>query len=169
MLAASAFVLYHVGTGDRTYFGDNVMAKLDRRSPSAGPGDNRPRGDDVVEIPGDTNYLFALFPHPATETRTERSERLYGTTLRHENTGPYRSSDPGHFYQEGPGRGKGKIVSSTSSPAGKFSMRHKYQAKIQNELRETYGARDSIGGSLRKSGHGVHEGDVSMNNPPEYR
>ena len=94
---------------------------------------------------------------------------MNGVTLRHENTGPYRSSDPGNFYQEGPGRGKGKIVSSTNSPAGKFSMRHKYQAKISNDLRRNYGARDSIGGSYNRSGHGTHTGDVSMHNPPDYR
>lgn len=146
-----------------------------KHSASKSKTDRRPRADDVLVQrkpspgPGKHGERVGAWLGYMTETRQERSERLYGTTLRHENTGPYRSSDPGHFYQEGPGRGKGKIVSSTSSPAGKFSMRHKYQAKIQNELRETYGARDSIGGSLRKSGHGVHEGDVSMNNPPEYR
>ena len=131
--------------------------------------DRRPRGNDIVEIPGEYRYLFGVFPRAATETRTERSERLHGTTLRHENTGPYRSQDPNNFYQEGPGKGKGKIVSSTVHGGGNYSMRHRYQAKIQNDLRKSYMARDSVGGSYNRSGHGTHLGDVSVHNPPDYR
>ena len=156
------------------------MANVKKHSASKSKTDRRPRGDDVVRkrkpspgpgIHGERTWKSGLGGGwiAQRETRQARSERLYGVTLRHENTGPYRSGDPGNFFQEGPGKGKGKIRSSTNSPAGKFSMRHKYQAKIQNELRKTYGARDSIGGSLRKSGHGTHETDVSMNNPPDYR
>ena len=133
-------------------------------------GDHLPRGSDRVDPETGQGMTPGRWSLDAPSiSRREHNERLYGVTLRHENTGPYRSSDPGNFYQEGPGRGKGKIVSSTNSPAGKFSMRHKYQAKISNALRRNYGARDSIGGSYNRSGHGTHTGDVSMHNPPDYR
>ena len=148
-------------------------AHVRKHSASKSKTDRRPRGDDVVvkrkpsPAPGVHGERIAGWLGYQTETRQERSERLYGVTLRHEVT-PGNIAK-GNTFREGPGKGKGKIASSTVHSGGKHSMRHKYQAKIQNELRKTYGARNSIGGSLRRSGHGVHETDVSMHNPPDYR
>ncbi len=43
--------MYHSGTGDRTYFGDNVMAKVHKRSPANKHG-NICIGDKILAVNG---------------------------------------------------------------------------------------------------------------------
>ena len=130
-------------------------------------GDSKPRASDRVHA-GKNAYGQGWKPSWGFDrqsiTREQYSERRFGTTLRHGVT-PGNIAK-GNTYKEGPGKGKGKIASSTVSSAGKHSMRHKYQAKLSADMRAAYGARTSTG-SRDKSAWGTH--DVSTNNPPDYR
>lgn len=75
------------------------------------------------------------------KTNQEMKDQAHGVTLRHEPTpGNVRA---GNTYQEGVGKGRGKIAGSTVHGGGNFSMRHKYQAKISNELRKNWARRNN--------------------------
>ncbi|MCH2324827.1 MAG: hypothetical protein MK317_09070 [Pseudomonadales bacterium] len=75
------------------------------------------------------------------KTNQEMKEQEHGVTLRHEAT-PGNIAK-GNTYKEGVGKGRGKIAGSTVHGGGNFAMRHKYQAKISNELRKNWARKNN--------------------------
>ena len=80
------------------------------------------------------------------KTNQEMQDQAHGVTLRHGATpGNVRK---GNTYQEGIAKGRGKIAGSTVHGGGNFSMRHKYQAKISNELRKNWARKNNPDSSV---------------------
>ena len=122
------------------YFGDN----RDRYTPESygwkSGGTEWARADasrgyvhDHHSVP--TLKIFGQTIGSRFKTNQEMKDQEHGVTLRHGPTpGNIRK---GNTYQEGIAKGRGKIAGSP------FAMRHKYQAKISNELRKNWARRNN--------------------------